>query len=1103
MNKSNDFISNFKILPDEPLFKDKEYEEKLDAFSHKAYADTLLRLLENNPPPLSIGLFGSWGIGKSSIIFTLLKILKEGKIFPVYFNAWKYSGDSFRREFLLSLAQQLGADTETINRLQRLYHIPLNPDEITNKSFIKQLKEALKDDLKIRKEGIVQVIISFAILSLLSFIYWLITKDVKIFSVPVIGALITYILQKQMPTLIEFRNTDVVDPKIVFPEQFEHEFGKLLNEERKGKILIIIDDFDRCHADTINDILTSIKTFLKTDKTKNCYFLVSLDDKAVTEILKENNTRYEYEALRKYFDVAVRVSPLGRSDLIDFANTISKDTDIPPEVIQIGVLAKCDDARKIKHFINTFITKASILNNRANLNFRLEEHLDSLAKVIVIEELFSDVFQRIIVEPYFLKRLEDFIANVSQDEQIEKFLSKDENKELKEFLEATTHVKVEHPELFALLKVSNLQLKLPRGAELTNAILNNKAELIKEILAEISLDEEKRSLIDLIDNDMLGKADRLFLSNIISCCLNLIKGDFFDDEQKNSFSEKLLPYLIKLKLHEYDINDIFVSARHAGSNWIKRIADKLRDEARTIAGANPKLADIVNNFYDFNLFIDYRSQLYDNTFQEIISNWVTKREGEEIYLKIIEQIKVPDEQEVKKGQSIILSDKLLGDLINSIDAKIDNTKIALNALKKNIVFEWWDDKLTKQFSEKLNSILGQYSSESKYTPLIKFCFQSILEMQARLFETMVEPIGNYATNFHSRCSEINGKLDAIRVILVAAGSTDNATVQNNFSDYVLGQLSNYTPKDIEGIDNFILEYQKESYFIKFRERYIKYLFDNLIMPRLSNPDERIKSLFVFCFEKKDIIGIEQFKKALRQIYKSDNLLQPWKETILNYSPPLGEVFVLELCNYMIGKIKTDTNEVNLKQYAEILLTLSQYLTEDERNSIISQFMGCMANDNPSIRKVAVSNVEKIRNLGQTIFKTSLNNITRDLCDKNPNEILNFKEPFKALLSYRELWTDAEWEDLAGLVKRMLDLSNSEEIHAYGRELLKEIPLISKYSSYSSDLTSELIALAKSANAPKDREESREILLNLKDKLDEKQLNEFLKDTKETNDSDSL
>ncbi|MBI5675824.1 MAG: hypothetical protein HZC48_08390 [Nitrospirae bacterium] len=1092
MSNSDDFIKKLKILPDEPLFKDnEEYEEKLDAFGHKAYADTLFDLLEKNPPPLSIGLFGSWGIGKSSIIFTLLKKLNKETIFPVYFNAWKYSGDSFRREFLLSLAQQLGADTETLNRLQRLYHIPLKPDETTNKSFIKQLKEALKDDLKIRKEGIVQVVISFTILGLLSFIYWRLTGDIKIFSVPLIGALITYILQKQMPTLIEFRNTDVVDPKIVFPEQFEHEFGTLLNKERKEKILIIIDDFDRCHANTINDILTSIKTFLKTDKTKNCYFLVSLDDKAVTEILKENNIRYEYEALRKYFDVAVRVSPLGRSDLIDFAKTIAKDTGIPPEVIQIGVLAKCDDARKIKHFINTFITKASILNNRANPDFRIEEHLDSLAKVIVIEELFPDVFQRIIVEPYYLKRLEDFIAHVSNDQEIGSFFSTGESKGLHEFLEATTHVKVEHPELFALLKVSNLQLKLPRGAELTNAILKNKEELIKEILSEISSNEEKRSLIDLIENDMLMKADRLFLTNIITCCLTLAKGDFFNDEQKTVFSKKLLPYLIKLKLHEYDINDIFVSARLAGSNWIKRIADNLREEAKTMAGENPKVSDIINNFYAYNVFMEYPSALYENSFQEVFETWFSKRENEETYLKIIEQIKVPDEEEIKKGQPLILNDKLLSDMINGIDSKTDNAKIALNSLKRNIVFEWWNGRLTKQFSDKINSILAQYSSDAKYTPLINFCFQSILDMPAWLFETMAEPIGNYATSFYDRCSEINGKLDSIKVILVAAASTSNTTVQSDFSDRVSQRLANHTLqyKDIENIDNFILEYQETPYFVKFRERYVKYLFDNLIMQRLNNPDGRIKSLFVFCFEKKDIIGVEKLKKALIQIYQNNTLLQQWKEEIFKYAPPLGEAFVLEICNHMISKIETDANEANLTQFSEVLITLLQHIPEAERSSIISRFMGCVIKDNPTIRKVAVINFDKIRTLGQTIFKTSLNNITRDLCDKNQDEILNFSESLKALLGYRELWTDGEWSDLAGLIKRMLDLKNSENINLFGIELLKEFEAI---PNYSADITSELITLTKSAISQSVREESSASLINLKGKLDKKQIDEFLK-----------
>lgn len=111
MTDEKQALEKLPVLRDDPLFVEGEsLDPSQDAFNHEAYANAIHNILTENEPPLSIGLFGPWGIGKSTVINILFKLIsnaKESKLKPIYFNAWKYSGDSFRRQLLIEVAKQV------------------------------------------------------------------------------------------------------------------------------------------------------------------------------------------------------------------------------------------------------------------------------------------------------------------------------------------------------------------------------------------------------------------------------------------------------------------------------------------------------------------------------------------------------------------------------------------------------------------------------------------------------------------------------------------------------------------------------------------------------------------------------------------------------------------------------------------------------------------------------------------------------------------------------------------------------------------------------------------------------------------------------------
>ena len=96
--------------------KDKEINlDKNDLLGAKPYVDALHKIIETSDTPFTIGLFGGWGVGKSSIIRTIQEKFKEDKKSDTtvfIYDAWKYANDSFRRTFLYELKEHFKLDVK-------------------------------------------------------------------------------------------------------------------------------------------------------------------------------------------------------------------------------------------------------------------------------------------------------------------------------------------------------------------------------------------------------------------------------------------------------------------------------------------------------------------------------------------------------------------------------------------------------------------------------------------------------------------------------------------------------------------------------------------------------------------------------------------------------------------------------------------------------------------------------------------------------------------------------------------------------------------------------------------------------------------------------
>src|SRR4051794_18385304 len=87
--------------------------EERDYFGHRDHATAIVAAIADVPSPFTLGLFGPWGSGKSTILEEVGRRLRKDKALGAAFasfDVWRYEGDSLRREFIRDIGRQLRDD---------------------------------------------------------------------------------------------------------------------------------------------------------------------------------------------------------------------------------------------------------------------------------------------------------------------------------------------------------------------------------------------------------------------------------------------------------------------------------------------------------------------------------------------------------------------------------------------------------------------------------------------------------------------------------------------------------------------------------------------------------------------------------------------------------------------------------------------------------------------------------------------------------------------------------------------------------------------------------------------------------------------------------
>ena len=324
---------------------------EIDKLNYSIYINTLSEIVlktKIEETPLTIGIHGAWGSGKTSLMKMLQKELGDD-IKSLWFNAWEYDKTD---NVWTALFQSI------INKMDQKN----KKNKILAKTFLTVLT-----DLSIK--GLTRGSMSFTDIE----------KYYKNYN-------------KQV--------NEITNLKTRFEEAIEEDVGE------HGKYVIFIDDLDRCLPERAVDILEAIKLFLCA---KHCIFIIGVDKDVIWKGIEARYSGKLYNSpikgkdyIEKIIQVPFNIPPIQIDDISNFIREIYNEAflkNIDDDILKIISSGMEPNPRKIKRFVNLFSLLIRFKNHNITSK-RIEKDViqdNLLAKFLVIqirwEEFFNDLIR--------------------------------------------------------------------------------------------------------------------------------------------------------------------------------------------------------------------------------------------------------------------------------------------------------------------------------------------------------------------------------------------------------------------------------------------------------------------------------------------------------------------------------------------------------------------------------------------------------------------------------------------------------------------------------------------------------------------------------------
>lgn len=294
-------------------------ETDVDLLQFKYLASSVTRIIRaKHLLPTTIGVFGDWGSGKSSLLKMVQKDLAQDQgVMTISFNGWLFEGFEDAKTALMG-------------------------------TILDEIQERIKDDKNIAQKakdllGKLAKRVNWFHLIGLTGRYALPT----LMGMPHLTA--ANIGMDTVKAVVEkAKGVDVEEAKKLLKEapegeenvrrnirDFRKDFEDLLNESKIETMVVFIDDLDRCFPDTIIETLEAIKLFLFVPGTA---FVLGADERLIEYAVRRRfpelpgtNAEVGRDYLEKLVQVPVRIPPLSGVENHSYINLLFAQSNLGGE----------------------------------------------------------------------------------------------------------------------------------------------------------------------------------------------------------------------------------------------------------------------------------------------------------------------------------------------------------------------------------------------------------------------------------------------------------------------------------------------------------------------------------------------------------------------------------------------------------------------------------------------------------------------------------------------------------------------------------------------------------------------------------------------------